>query len=137
MNTFIPALAYQFARSPTEVVVGHEERFAGESKYSLYSLIRLNFDLVTGFSIKPLQAFSMLGMVISVGAGLLTILLAARRLIIGPEEGGLFTLFGIAFFLIGIALFGIGLLGEYVGRIYQEVRSRPRYVIDAILERKP
>jgi undecaprenyl-phosphate 4-deoxy-4-formamido-L-arabinose transferase len=137
MNTFIPALAYQFARSPTEVVVGHEERFAGESKYSLYSLIRLNFDLVTGFSIKPLQAFSMLGMVISVGAGLLTMLLAARRLIIGPEEGGLFTLFGIAFFLIGIALFGIGLLGEYVGRIYQEVRRRPRYVIDAILERQP
>ncbi len=136
MYTFIPALAYQFARSPTEVVVGHEERFAGESKYSLYSLIRLNFDLVTGFSIKPLQAFSMLGMLVSVGAGLLTIVLAARRLWIGPEEGGLFTLFGIAFFLIGIALFGIGLLGEYVGRIYQEVRRRPRYVIDAILERK-
>jgi undecaprenyl-phosphate 4-deoxy-4-formamido-L-arabinose transferase len=137
VNTFIPALAYQFARSPTEVVVGHEERFAGESKYSLYSLIRLNFDLVTGFSIRPLQAFSMLGMLVSVGAGLLTIVLAARRLWIGPEEGGLFTLFGIAFFLIGIALFGIGLLGEYVGRIYQEVRQRPRWVIDAILERKP
>jgi undecaprenyl-phosphate 4-deoxy-4-formamido-L-arabinose transferase len=137
MNTFIPALAFQFARSPTEVVVGHEERFAGESKYSLYSLVRLNFDLVTGFSIRPLQAFSMLGMLVAAGAGVLTIVLAARRLIIGPEEGGLFTLFGVAFFLIGLALFGIGLLGEYVGRIYQEVRRRPRYVIDAILERKP
>jgi undecaprenyl-phosphate 4-deoxy-4-formamido-L-arabinose transferase len=135
MNTFIPALAYQFAQSPTEVEVAHEERAAGESKYSLYSLIRLNFDLVTGFSIKPLQFFSMLGMVVSILAGALVLLLAGRRLILGPEEGGLFTLFGIAFFLIGIALFGIGLLGEYVGRIYQEVRDRPRYVIDAILER--
>ncbi len=137
MNTFIPALAYQFARQPTEIVVGHEERHAGESKYSLYSLIRLNFDLVTGFSVVPLQWFSMLGMAVSVGAAALVILLAARRIFIGPEEGGLFTLFAIAFLLIGLALFGIGLIGEYVGRVYQEVRSRPRYVISAILERKP
>jgi len=62
--------------------------------------------------------------------------LLARRIVIGPEEGGLFTLFAIAFFLIGLALFGIGLLGEYIGRIYHEVRSRPRYVISAILERR-
>lgn len=137
MNTFIPALAYQFARQPTEIVVGHEERHAGESKYSLYSLIRLNFDLVTGFSVVPLQWFSMLGMAVSVGAAALVVLLVARRIFIGPEEGGLFTLFAIAFLLIGLALFGIGLIGEYVGRVYQEVRSRPRYVISAILERKP
>jgi undecaprenyl-phosphate 4-deoxy-4-formamido-L-arabinose transferase len=136
MNTFIPALAYQFARQPTEITVGHEERFAGESKYSLYSLIRLNFDLVTGFSVVPLQWFSMLGMGVSIGAAMLVVLLAGRRIILGPEEGGLFTLFAIAFLLIGLALFGIGLLGEYIGRIYQEVRSRPRYVISAILERK-
>jgi len=136
MNTFIPALAYQFARHPVEVVVGHEERHAGGSKYSLYSLIRLNFDLVTGFSVMPLQLFSMLGMGVSIGAALLVLVLLARRIVIGPEEGGLFTLFAIAFFLIGLALFGIGLLGEYIGRIYHEVRSRPRYVISAILERR-
>ncbi|EIM31444.1 glycosyl transferase [Leptothrix ochracea L12] len=137
MNTFIPALAYQFSRHPTEVVVGHEERHAGISKYSLYSLIRLNFDLVTGFSVVPLQLFSLLGMLVSLGAGLLVVVLLGRRLILGPEEGGLFTLFALAFFLIGLALFGIGLLGEYVGRIYQEVRSRPRYVISAVLEQQP
>ncbi|WP_374346891.1 glycosyltransferase [Chitinimonas sp.] len=136
MHTFIPALAYQFSQNPTEVVVGHEERFAGESKYSLYSLIRLNFDLMTGFSIVPLQFFSMLGMAISLLSGVLVVILAARRLILGPEEGGLFTLFGIAFFLIGIALFGIGMLGEYTGRIYQEVRRRPRYMVAAVLEKK-
>lgn len=137
MNTFIPALAYQFSRNPTEVVVGHEERHAGVSKYSLYSLIRLNFDLVTGFSVVPLQAFSMLGIVVSLLSGLLFVLLAARRIVLGPEEGGLFTLFALLFLLVGLALFGIGLLGEYVGRIYQEVRSRPRYVINAILQRQP
>ncbi|HEY0202180.1 MAG TPA: glycosyltransferase [Burkholderiaceae bacterium] len=137
MNTFIPALAYQFAQRPTEVVVGHEERSAGESKYSLYSLARLNFDLITGFSLVPLQLFSMLGMAVSLLSGLLFVLLAGRRLILGPEEGGTFTLFALLFLLVGLALLGIGLLGEYVGRIYQEVRQRPRYVISAILERQP
>ncbi|MCD4503005.1 glycosyltransferase [Chromobacterium piscinae] len=136
LHTFIPALAYQFSQRPTEVVVGHEERFAGESKYSLYSLIRLNFDLMTGFSIVPLQWFSLMGMAVSAGSGLLVVYLLLRRLILGPEVGGVFTLFAIAFFLIGLALFGIGLLGEYIGRIYQEVRSRPRYVIQAVLEQK-
>ena len=137
MNTFIPALAYTFAINPTEVVVGHEERFAGESKYSLYSLVRLNFDLMTGFSVLPLQLFSMLGMAVALLSAALFVLLAARRLILGPEEGGLFTLFALLFFLVGIALFGIGLLGEYIGRIYQEVRERPRYLIRAVLESGP
>lgn len=137
MNTFIPALALQFAENPTEVEIAHEARFAGESKYSLYKLIRLNFDLVTGFSLVPLQAFSMLGIVVSLLSGAMFVLLALRRIVLGPEEGGVFTLFALVFLLVGLALFGIGLLGEYVGRIYQEVRMRPRYVINAILERKP
>ena len=136
VNTFIPALAYSFAKNPAEVVVGHEERAAGESKYSLYSLVRLNFDLMTSFSLVPLQLFSMLGMVIAAGSGLLFVLLVVRRLWIGPEAEGLFTLFALMFFLIGIALFGIGLLGEYIGRIYQQVRHRPRYLIEAVLEKR-
>ena len=133
--TFIPALAYTFSRNPTEVVVEHEERAAGESKYSLYSLIRLNFDLMTGFSLVPLQWFSMLGMLVAFGSGALFVLLIVRRLIVGPEAEGLFTLFALAFFLIGLALFGIGLLGEYVGRVYLQVRHRPRYLVDAVLEK--
>ncbi len=134
MNTFIPALAYSFAQNPTEVVIGHEERHAGESKYSLYSLIRLNFDLMTGFSVVPLQLFSMLGMAISLGSAVLVAYLLLRRLFLGPEAEGVFTLFAITFFLLGIALFGIGILGEYIGRIYNEVRDRPRYLIAGILE---
>jgi undecaprenyl-phosphate 4-deoxy-4-formamido-L-arabinose transferase len=137
LHTFIPALAYSFSQNPTEVSVNHEERFAGESKYSLYSLSRLNFDLITGFSTLPLQLFSMVGMLIAGFSLVLVLYLFARRVVIGPEEGGLFTLFAIAFFLIGLALFGIGLLGEYIGRIYHEVRDRPRYQIAAILEQEP
>jgi undecaprenyl-phosphate 4-deoxy-4-formamido-L-arabinose transferase len=132
--TFVPALGYTFARKPVEVEVAHEERAAGESKYSLYSLIRLNFDLMTGFSIVPLQWFSFAGICIAVLSFLFTLFLAVRRLWVGSEAEGVFTLFGIAFFLIGMTLFGIGLLGEYVGRIYQQVRARPRYLVQAVLE---
>ena len=137
MNTYVPALAYQFSQNPTEIVVGHEERAAGESKYSIYSLIRLNFDIVTGFSLVPLQLFSLGGMIVSALSGMLVVYMGLRRLFLGPEEGGLFTLFAIAFLLIGLALFGIGLLGEYIGRIYQEVRQRPRYLVAAVLEQHP
>ena len=134
LSTYIPALAYTFAQRPVEIEVEHEERAAGESKYSLYQLIRLNFDLVTAFSLVPLQLYSLAGMLISLLSILFVGYLAVRRLIIGPEAEGVFTLFGIVFFLLGIALFGIGLLGEYVGRISQQVRQRPRYLIQAVLE---
>jgi undecaprenyl-phosphate 4-deoxy-4-formamido-L-arabinose transferase len=134
VNTFIPALAYLFAREPTEIEVAHEARHAGESKYSLYRLIRLNFDLMTGFTAVPLQLYSMLGIAISIAAGLFVLYLAVRRLIVGPEVEGVFTLFGILFFLVGIALLGIGLIGEYVARVYEQVRGRPRYMIAAVLD---
>jgi undecaprenyl-phosphate 4-deoxy-4-formamido-L-arabinose transferase len=136
VNTFIPALGYLYARDPTEIEVAHEPRRSGESKYSLYSLIRLNFDLMTGFSVVPLQLFSMLGMTIAGLSGLLVLYLAARRLILGPEVEGVFTLFAIVFLLVGLALFGIGLIGEYVGRTYEQVRGRPRFIIAAVLDTK-
>jgi undecaprenyl-phosphate 4-deoxy-4-formamido-L-arabinose transferase len=136
VNTFVPALAYKFARRPTEIIVEHEERAAGESKYSLYSLIRLNFDLVTGFSLVPLQAFSMAGMLLALGSAGMVVYLLARRILVGSEADGVFTLFAINFFLMGVLLFGIGLVGEYVGRILQQVRARPRYVVQTILQQE-
>ena len=138
-NTFVPALAYTFASSPTEISVRHEDRSAGESKYSVYRLIKLNFDLMTGFSTVPMQLFSALGFAVSILSVLFGIGLVVRRLVGGAEaaEQGIFTLFAIAFLLIGVTLFGLGLLGEYVGRIYEEVRRRPRYLIAAVLEQPP
>ncbi|HET7651367.1 MAG TPA: glycosyltransferase [Gammaproteobacteria bacterium] len=137
INTFIPALAYLYSLRPTEVVVEHNEREAGQSKYSLYKLIRLNFDLVTGFSVVPLQIFSFFGVLIAAGSLLLFLYLMVYR-ILYPQGTvqGVFTLFAVVFFFIGILLFGIGLLGEYVGRIYQEVQRRPRFLIRAVLEKK-
>ena len=139
VSTFIPALAYTFAHSPTEVEVEHAERAAGESKYSLYKLIRLNFDLITGFSLVPLQLFSMFGMVVSAGAVLVYLIVIVNRLLLAGWREGFATLWDrdiLAFFLVGVLLFGLGLVGEYVGRIYQQVRERPRYTIQAVLERE-
>lgn len=137
INTFIPALAYSFAGNPTEVPVRHEERHAGVSNYSLYQLIRLNFDLVTGFSLVPLQYFTMFAMACCSGSFLLVGTLAIRRLFFDYTAAeGLFTLFGILFFLMSVAIVGIGLIGEYVGRTYQVVRARQRYHVRAVLDTK-
>jgi len=134
VNTFVPALAYTFSLNPTEIEVGHEERAAGESKYSLFKLVRLNFDLVTGFSLIPLQFMSFLGIALALASGALFLLLMIDRLLFGSQVQGVFTLFAITFCLLGVLLFSIGLLGEYIGRIYEQVRGRPRYVVQAVLD---
>ena len=139
VSTFIPALAYTFAHSPAEVEVAHEHRAAGISKYSLYSLIRLNFDLVTGFSVVPLQVFSFFGILVAVGSVLVYLVVMVERVLAGEPLGMLATFWDrdiLQFFLTGIVLFGLGLVGEYVGRIYQQVRQRPRYLIQAVLEKE-
>ena len=138
VSIYIPALAYTFAHQPVEVEVAHEERAAGESKYSLYKLVRLNFDLVTGFSLVPLQTFSVIGMLVAVGSIVLYVVEIARKLLTGDYEDGLRAIWDrdiLEYFLIGLVLFGLGIVGEYVGRIYQQVRERPRYTVRAVLER--
>src|SRR5579884_3930989 len=95
VNTFIPALGYLYARDPVEIEVAHEARHAGTSKYSLYKLIRLNFDLMTGFSVVPLQLFSMLGLIVSLLSGALFVYLIYDRIVHGPDVQGVFTLFAI------------------------------------------
>jgi len=138
VSTFIPALAYSYAQNPTEVEVEHEERYAGESKYSLYKLVRLNFDLVTGFSVLPLQLFSLFGILVSVVSLGVYVAVIVQRVVAGTYDG-IWVVWDrdiLQFFLTGMVLFGLGLIGEYVGRIYQQVRERPRYLIQAILEQR-
>lgn len=129
ISSFIPALANLFARRVEEVEVEHVERQEGESKYGLFKLLKLNFDLMTGFSLAPIQLVSWLGVLIALCGVLFGLFLFVRRLIVGPEVEGVFTLFAILFVFVGLQLLALGLIGEYIGRIYAEVRQRPRYVI--------
>jgi undecaprenyl-phosphate 4-deoxy-4-formamido-L-arabinose transferase len=131
-STFIPALGQSFARRPTEVAVAHAPRRHGSSNYSLYRLIRLNFDLMTGFSLVPLQVFGLMGTLVAFGGIAFGLFLFVRRLVVGAEVEGVFTLFAILFTLLGIAMAGLGLVGEYVGRIYLQVRGRPRFRVRRI-----
>jgi len=128
-SSFIPALANTFAKRITEIEVAHEERKKGTTKYSLFKLWRLNFDLMTSFSLWPIQIISTLGITIAAVGLLFAMFLLIRRLLIGPEGEGVFTLFGVLFCFIGIQILALGIIGEYIGRIYQEVRRRPRFII--------
>jgi len=134
VSSFIPALANSFAGSVAEIPVAHSARKAGKSKYSPFRLMRLNFDLLTGFSLLPIQVVSFAGILIAFLGLAFAFFLAIRRLVVGPEVEGVFTLFAILFFFVGLQILALGLIGEYVGRIYMEVRRRPRYVIKEILE---
>ena len=130
-STFIPALATAFAKDITEIEVAHEERFAGETKYSLTKLISLHFDLITSFSDFPLKFMLYMGFCLAFLGIIFGITLTVARLYFGAEWAaeGVFTLFAALFFFIGAQFLALGVMGEYVGRIYREVRKRPAYTI--------
>jgi undecaprenyl-phosphate 4-deoxy-4-formamido-L-arabinose transferase len=131
-SSFIPALANSLAKRAAEIEVQHADRFSGTSKYSLLKLMRLSFDLMTGFSLLPIQIVSLAGVLVSLAGMGFGVFLLIRRFFVGPESEGVFTLFAILFVFIGILILAVGLVGEYVGRIYLEVRRRPTYRIRAI-----
>jgi undecaprenyl-phosphate 4-deoxy-4-formamido-L-arabinose transferase len=134
-SIYIPALAYSYANNPTEIEVEHSSRAAGESKYNLYKLLRLNFDLMTGFSLVPLQMFTLFGIIVSMLSTVFVVYLFLRRIFIGPEAEGMFTLFAIVYFLFGVTLMGLGIVGEYIGRIYKDVRQRPFFIVRDTVEK--
>jgi undecaprenyl-phosphate 4-deoxy-4-formamido-L-arabinose transferase len=136
-SSFIPALANLFSHRVAEIPVSHAERESGQSKYSLFKLLRLNFDLMTGFSNLPIHMVVFMGVAIALLGFLLGLFLFIRRIFVGPEVEGLFTLFAILFIFVGLNTLGLALIGEYVGRIYREVRGRPRFVIRQTLGPEP
>ncbi|OEU52167.1 MAG: undecaprenyl-phosphate 4-deoxy-4-formamido-L-arabinose transferase [Desulfobacterales bacterium S3730MH5] len=134
-STFIPVLANSFARKTTEIEVKHAERTAGESKYGLWQLFNLQFDLLTSMTTFPLRLLSILGAIVSLlGIGFGSLILV-MRLVFGSEWAveGVFTLFAILFIFIGAQFMAMGLLGEYIGRIYSDVRARPRYFVQEVV----
>ncbi len=136
-STFIPVLANSFARKTAEIEVKHESRTQGTSKYSLWKLVNLQFDLLTSMTTSPLRILSLLGAVISFVGIAFGVYLFVGRLIYGAEwaAGGVFTLFAVLFVFIGALFIGMGLLGEYIGRVYHDVRARPRYFVERVVGR--
>lgn len=136
-STFIPVLANSFARQATEIEVHHETRSNGQSKYSLWKLINLQFDLLTSMTTFPLRLLSVFGAAISFVGVAFGVFLLVMRLIYGSQWAaeGVFTLFAVLFILLGGQFVAMGLLGEYIGRIYHDVRGRPRYFVQQVVGR--
>jgi undecaprenyl-phosphate 4-deoxy-4-formamido-L-arabinose transferase len=136
-STFIPVLANSFARKATEIEVHHAERTVGQSKYSLWKLINLQFDLLTSMTTFPLRLLSILGSLISATGVGFGIFLLIMRFVHGSgwAAEGVFTLFAVLFIFIGAQFIAMGLLGEYIGRIYHDVRARPRYFVHQVVGR--
>jgi undecaprenyl-phosphate 4-deoxy-4-formamido-L-arabinose transferase len=137
-STFIPILANGFARRTTEIEVSHAPRSAGDSKYGLWKLVNLQFDLLTSMTTMPLRLLSLLGGLLSmlgVGFG---VFLLVMRVVHGPAWAaeGVFTLLAAMFVFVGLQFVGMGLLGEYIGRIYHDVRARPRYFVESVIGRE-
>jgi undecaprenyl-phosphate 4-deoxy-4-formamido-L-arabinose transferase len=133
-STFIPALATHFSKRATEIEVVHEARFSGESHYSLRKLINLQFDLVSSFSDFPLKFIMYTGIGMAFMGVTFGIVLGIARMIYGAHWAaqGVFTLFAVLFVFVGLQFFALGVMGEYIGRIYREVRKRPEYMIERI-----
>ncbi len=134
-STFIPILANTFARRTIEIPVEHAEREFGDSKYSFMRLINLMYDLITCLTTTPLRMLSVFGSIIALAGFAIALLLIGLRLFLGPQWAaeGVFTLFAVMFIFIGAQFVAMGLLGEYIGRIYNDVRARPRYFIQRVV----
>ncbi|MBN1766083.1 MAG: glycosyltransferase, partial [Sedimentisphaerales bacterium] len=137
-STFIPVLANGFAARTTEIEVQHAARTDGDSKYSLWRLINLQFDMLTSMTTFPLRLLSILGSVISVAGIGFGLFLLIMRFLYGAEWAaqGVFTLFAVLFVFVGAQFIAMGLLGEYIGRIYHDVRARPRYFVQEVVGRQ-
>lgn len=105
-------------------------RYRGESKFSWFGYIELALDGITSFSRKPLAVASWIGFILFVLSSLAAIFYLALHLIYGARQPGFTTLIILHLFLAGMQLLGIGLLGAYVGRIFDEVKGRPRAIVE-------
>lgn len=111
-----------------EIVCDQHERLAGSSKWNFFSLFNLAIEGVTSFSVTPLRISSILGFIISIVAFIYMIVIIAKTLIWGEPVAGYPSLMCIILFLGGIQLLSLGIIGEYLGRVFNETKNRPTYI---------
>jgi undecaprenyl-phosphate 4-deoxy-4-formamido-L-arabinose transferase len=129
ITTSVPALAYSFCVNPGEIRGFHSERGAGEGRPLISELLRSTIDLITEFSVLPLRLLTLAGMAVALFSVAFALFLLFWRIFVGVELEGIMILFAIQFLFTGVAIMGLGIIGEYVAKIYQEVRRRPRFVV--------
>jgi glycosyltransferase involved in cell wall biosynthesis len=113
--------------------VERAERFAGKSKYSFGALVRLGFDGIFAFSTAPLRAAAVLGAIGMVLSGLFALYATYARLVLHRSPQGFTAIIVVVTFLAGVNLFFLGIIGEYLGRVYEEAKARPLYVVGRLI----
>lgn len=129
VNLFLRGIVKQIGFKSDIVYYERSERFAGESKYPLKKMLSFAFDGITSFSIKPIRLVTVLGFVvflISIGFIIYTIV----SNILGITVAGWSSLMCSLWFLSGLQIMALGIVGEYIGKIYTEVKERPKFIID-------
>lgn len=132
VNLFLRGLIPLIGFKSTKVFYERKNRFAGESKYPLKKMLAFAFDGITSFSIKPIKLIMSLGLTISIISILIMLYALIVKLIGYTVEGWTFIIISI-WLLGGLQMFSIGIIGEYIGKIYQETKERPKYIIEKVL----
>jgi glycosyltransferase involved in cell wall biosynthesis len=122
-----------------QVAVGYERspRLAGKTKWNYWKLLNLSLEGITSFSLAPLRAASYIGLVAAAGAVIYGLIIIGRTVVFGNPVAGYPSLLVVMLFLGGVQLLSLGIIGEYVGRIFNETKQRPLYLIDSLLPGKP
>ena len=134
-NMFLRGMVPLVGFKSTSVYYDRNERFAGESKYPLKKMLSFAFDGITSFSISPIRMISVLGAVVCVFALAMAIYALVEK-ILGNTGAGWASLMMSIWFIGGVQLLSVGLIGEYIAKLYKEVKRRPRYIIEAYINEK-
>lgn len=128
VNLFLRGLIPLVGFKSTSVYYERHERLAGESHYPLKKMLALAFDGITSLSIKPIRMISSLGAIISI-ISFIGVIWSVSQAFTGETVAGWASTISIICFVSGIQLLSIGVIGEYIGKIYMEVKARPRYIV--------
>lgn len=128
-NRYVRGLISWLGFKQTGVAFTREKRFAGQTKYPLKKMLRFAYDAITSFSYKPLKIATYLGMLLSVCSFIYLLVVLYERLFIPGTVPGWASILAVNLFFNGIILVILGIIGEYIGRIYDEAKGRPLYII--------
>ena len=134
VNLFLRGIVPQIGYKWTTVTYERAERFAGESKYPLKKMLAFAADGITSFSIKPIRLVLTAGVVVFM-VSLVMLLYALVSKLTGHTSAGWTSLMGSIWLIGGIQLLSLGVIGEYIGKIYNETKARPRFIIENVLNK--
>lgn len=132
-NRYVRGLVSWVGFNQTSVEYIRDERFAGETKYPIKKMIKFAMDGITSFSYKPLKIATSLGFLISLISFLYLLLVLYQKIFLDTTEVGWASVIAVILFSQGIVLMILGLMGEYIGRIYEEIKNRPIYIVNELI----